>query len=212
MPCSGLVRRPGLLMRSRPGPAPGLASRHLRACGERAAYCWGLTQKSLPRPASSDVRRVLSTRRRARWNPFCTTRLGIADRQPRCWATSAAGRRVTGGPAIPGDPPAVEEIVAVMRAADNSANGARLRALILILWRAGLRIGEALDLAETDHDPARGAVLVRRSGVCSGPTTNRSSSTDLVTARATSSSAALDLRLGRTTSVGAEATLPLLAR
>jgi hypothetical protein len=83
------------------------------------------------------------------------------------------------------DPPAVEEIVAVMRAADNSAHGARLRALIVILWRAGLRIGEALDLAETDHDPARGAVLVRRSGFCSGPATNRSSSTDLVAARAT---------------------------
>jgi site-specific recombinase XerD len=31
----------------------------------------------------------------------------------------------------------------------------------VILWRAGLRIGEALDLAETDLDAARGAVLVR---------------------------------------------------
>jgi integrase len=34
--------------------------------------------------------------------------------------------------------------------------------LIVILWRAGLRIGEALDLAETDLDASRGAVLVRR--------------------------------------------------
>ena len=49
----------------------------------------------------------------------------------------------------PADPPTVEEIVAVMRAAGNGADGARLRALIVILWRAGLRIGEALDLAET---------------------------------------------------------------
>jgi site-specific recombinase XerC len=32
----------------------------------------------------------------------------------------------------------------------------------VILWRAGLRISEALDLAETDLDSARGAVLVRR--------------------------------------------------
>jgi integrase len=31
-----------------------------------------------------------------------------------------------------------------------------------MLWRAGLRIGEALDLAETDLDRSRGAVLVRR--------------------------------------------------
>jgi integrase len=62
----------------------------------------------------------------------------------------------------PADPPTVEEIVAVMRAAGDGPEGARLRALIVILWRAGLRIGEALDLVETDLDRARGAVLVRR--------------------------------------------------
>jgi site-specific recombinase XerD len=56
----------------------------------------------------------------------------------------------------------VEEIIAVMRAAGNGVDGARLRALIVILWRAGLRIGEALGLAETDLDASRGAVLVRR--------------------------------------------------
>jgi integrase len=49
-----------------------------------------------------------------------------------------------------------------MRAAGNGADCARLRALIVILWRAGLRISEALDLAETDLDASRGAVLVRR--------------------------------------------------
>jgi site-specific recombinase XerC len=62
----------------------------------------------------------------------------------------------------PADPPTVEEIIAVMRKAGYSADGVRLRALIVILWRAGLRIGEALDLAETDLDVSRGAVLVRR--------------------------------------------------
>ena len=50
----------------------------------------------------------------------------------------------------------------MMRAADDRADGARLRALIVILWRAGLRIGEALALAETDLDPGCGAVVVRR--------------------------------------------------
>jgi integrase len=65
------------------------------------------------------------------------------------------------GQRYPADPPTAEEIVAVMRAAGEGSNGARLRALIVILWRAGLRIGEALALAETDLDPARGAVLVR---------------------------------------------------
>ncbi len=49
-----------------------------------------------------------------------------------------------------------------MRAASNNADGARLRALIIVLWRAGLRISEALDLAETDLDRARGALTVRR--------------------------------------------------
>jgi site-specific recombinase XerD len=49
-----------------------------------------------------------------------------------------------------------------MRAADYRADGSRLRALIVILWRAGLRISEALSLAETDLDPGRGAIVVRR--------------------------------------------------
>jgi integrase len=50
---------------------------------------------------------------------------------------------------------------AVMRTAGDRAEGVRLRALIVILWRAGLRISEALALAEGDLDPVRGAVLVR---------------------------------------------------
>jgi integrase len=66
------------------------------------------------------------------------------------------------GRRYPADPPTVEEIVAVMRAAGDGSDGVRLRALIVILWRAGLRIGEALDLAETDLDPSRGAVVVRK--------------------------------------------------
>jgi integrase/recombinase XerD len=61
----------------------------------------------------------------------------------------------------PPDPPTVEEIIAVMRAADDDADGARLRGLIVVLWRAGLRISEALALAESDLDPIRGAILVR---------------------------------------------------
>jgi site-specific recombinase XerD len=60
------------------------------------------------------------------------------------------------------DPPKVEEIVAVMRAAGDDAHGWRLRGLIVILWRAGLRIQEALSLAEADLDHRRGALLVRR--------------------------------------------------
>ncbi len=48
-----------------------------------------------------------------------------------------------------------------MREAGSHTDGDRVRALIVIVWRAGLRIGEALDLAEPDLEPARGAVLVR---------------------------------------------------
>jgi integrase len=62
----------------------------------------------------------------------------------------------------PADPPTVQEIVAVMRAAGDSRHGRRLRALTVILWRAGLRIHEALALSESDLDARRGSLLVRR--------------------------------------------------
>jgi site-specific recombinase XerD len=62
----------------------------------------------------------------------------------------------------PPDPPRVEEIIAVMRQAGESDHGLRLRALIVVLWRAGLRIGEAMVLTEPDLDPARGSLLVRQ--------------------------------------------------
>ena len=54
------------------------------------------------------------------------------------------------GVRYPADPPTVEEIVAVMRAARDTAHGRRLRGLIGVLWRAGLRINEALALSEGD--------------------------------------------------------------
>ena len=62
----------------------------------------------------------------------------------------------------PPDPPTVEEIIAVMHAAGEDLDGLRLRSIIVVLWRAGLRISEALALTETDLDPDRGALLVRR--------------------------------------------------
>jgi hypothetical protein len=37
----------------------------------------------------------------------------------------------------PPDPPTVEEIVAVMRAAGDSPEGMRLSRIIVVLWRAG---------------------------------------------------------------------------
>ncbi len=47
------------------------------------------------------------------------------------------------GQRYPADPPRVEEIVSVMREAGDGPHGVRLRALIAVLWRAGLRIQEA---------------------------------------------------------------------
>ena len=65
------------------------------------------------------------------------------------------------GVRYPADPPTVEKIVAVMGHAGDRAHGPRLRGLIVVLWRAGLRISEALALTESDLDEARGAILVR---------------------------------------------------
>ncbi len=66
------------------------------------------------------------------------------------------------GQLYPADPPTVEEIIAVMRQTRDDRHGARLRALIVVLWRGGLRVQEALALGEHDLDPGRGSLLVRR--------------------------------------------------
>src|SRR5215210_6820328 len=66
------------------------------------------------------------------------------------------------GRRYPADPPPVEEIVAVMKQAGDGVFGRRLRGLIVVLWRAGLRISEALALTEGDLEVLRGSVVVRR--------------------------------------------------
>jgi site-specific recombinase XerD len=48
-----------------------------------------------------------------------------------------------------------------MRQAGEDRHGLRVRAVIAVLWRGGLRISEALALGETDIDPTRGSVLIR---------------------------------------------------
>jgi hypothetical protein len=61
------------------------------------------------------------------------------------------------GMRYPADPPRVEEIVAIMRQAGEGVCGDRLRGLVVVLWRAGLRIQEALELAERHaHRPLQG--------------------------------------------------------
>ena len=63
------------------------------------------------------------------------------------------------GMRYPADPPPIEEIVTVMRHAGDGIYGRRLRGLIVVLWRAGLRICEALALALTPPRIAR--VVIR---------------------------------------------------
>jgi site-specific recombinase XerD len=67
------------------------------------------------------------------------------------------------GRRYPADPRTVEEIVAVMRHAADDRHGWRVRAMIVVMWRAGLRVQEALALAEHDLDQRRGSVLVRNA-------------------------------------------------
>ena len=50
----------------------------------------------------------------------------------------------------------------MMRQTPEDRHGARLKALIVVLWRSGLRVQEALALRERDLDPRRGSLLVRR--------------------------------------------------
>jgi integrase len=86
----------------------------------------------------------------------------VTAARPRlCLAITEASPPRNKGARYPADPPTVEEIVAVMRTVGDHPRGERLRALIVLLWRAGLRISEALALQESDLDRSRGAVLVR---------------------------------------------------
>jgi site-specific recombinase XerD len=52
-----------------------------------------------------------------------------------------------------------------MRHAARAQHGNRLNGRIVVLWRAGLRIKEAVSLIESDLDQRRGSILVRQ-GLC----------------------------------------------
>src|SRR5947209_75033 len=78
-----------------------------------------------------------------------TGRLRSPAATPGHWAGLAPPNK---GQRYPADPPTVEEIILVMRQAGSGRYADRTRALIAILWRAGLRISEALAITETDLD------------------------------------------------------------
>jgi len=58
----------------------------------------------------------------------------------------------------------VEEIVAVVRVVGDRSDGQRVRALIVLLWRAGLRISEALAIRESDLDSKLGGTVILVTG------------------------------------------------
>ena len=94
-----------------------------------------------------------------------TVRVDAAGRRrsPAAMPGYLAGRAPRNkGMQYPPDPPRAEEIVLVMREAGHDRHGLRVRALVAVLWRAGLRISEALALNETDIDERRGSLLIRR--------------------------------------------------
>ncbi len=84
-------------------------------------------------------------------------------RSPATFREFHKGRKPgNAGQTYPADPPSISEIVAVMKACDDTLAGQRLRALIVLLWRSGLRISEALSLGEQDLNERENTILVRR--------------------------------------------------
>lgn len=71
------------------------------------------------------------------------------------------GRHMTRSRKLPAEPLSKDQVLALMRASSNRApTGIRNRALIVLLWRAGLRISEALALHVKDLDAKEGTVRV----------------------------------------------------
>ena len=66
------------------------------------------------------------------------------------------------GEKLPGEVLELDEVRALLRGCNRGPTGARNRALIVLLWRAGLRTSEALSLRPGDLDLAGGLVQVRR--------------------------------------------------
>ncbi len=67
------------------------------------------------------------------------------------------------GEQLPGEVLSADELRALLRACNRGATGSRNRALLVLLWRGGLRIAEALGLRPGDLDPAAGQVRVRHA-------------------------------------------------
>lgn len=64
---------------------------------------------------------------------------------------------------LPAEPLTREEVLGLLKASSARApTGVRNRALVVLLWRAGLRISEALALLPKDLDPKEGTIRILR--------------------------------------------------
>ena len=77
----------------------------------------------------------------------------------RC-PTFTPARRPNQGQRYAADPPTVDEIIAIMRHAQNAAYGNRLNGLIVVLWAPG-RGSTRRSPTETHLEERRGSILVR---------------------------------------------------
>lgn len=59
------------------------------------------------------------------------------------------------------DPPTVDEIVLFLQTCPDNVYGRRMQALVILLWRSGLRISEAVALEERDLRAHNGELVVR---------------------------------------------------
>lgn len=121
---------------------------------------------------------------RAGWSTSSSSREGAMSSAPQLLDVGAGRRcspatlpdfhagRAPGneGRRYAADPSTVDEIIAVMRHAGHARYGNRLNGLIVVLWRAGLPINEALSLNETEPPCARCRVVARGHPVAADPT------------------------------------------
>jgi site-specific recombinase XerD len=90
-------------------------------------------------------------------------RLAGDVRAPRLGQEFQGGEVNRNGTKLDADLLTAAEIERLMRQCSRRApTGVRNRALVAILWRCGLRIGEALALAPKDFDPDSGTLVVQR--------------------------------------------------
>jgi site-specific recombinase XerD len=83
-------------------------------------------------------------------------------RSPATFPEFHQGRKPgNAGQRYPTEAPTIAQVVAVMNACDDTITGQRNRALMLVMWRTGLRISEALGLYEQDLNEHAGTVFVR---------------------------------------------------